>query len=152
MCLLEGATGTTGEGGLVLLDAVALAATLVLLHGDVDSHGLVVQFAAVLRARHAHSATDGTQRALRDVHGRGVGVLQVQAVPHLAAFHLAFQHLEHQLQVAAGAGLGGFFLTAGDDGDVVAFGQGGEFLLFRDGRCVKSIESHNYSLRWFLNR
>ena len=86
--------------------------------------GAVVQLGGVLRIRDASRLAHGGELRAPDLYGLAVGVLDVVAALEPAALVFARHDLELELDVAAVASAGGLDVGVGDDGFVLAFGQG----------------------------
>ena len=87
-----------------------------------------MQLAGVGGIEDADSVADGGEVGTADADGVGAGVLDVVAAPDLAPLVFAGDDLELELDVASAAVAGGLHVRVGDDGLVLAFGQGLELL------------------------
>ena len=82
-----------------------------------------MQLGAVLDLQPAGGVADRRERALRDLHGLGAGVDEVQPVEELAPGERAFEHIELEPEILAAAVLGRAHLAPDDLDDIFADGK-----------------------------
>jgi hypothetical protein len=129
---LRGLLGGRGHGGVFggvsADDVLQLVAVLLLPALDGQDERKPVQFAGVGGVEDADRVADGGEVGATDADGVRAGILDVVAAPDPAPLVFAGDDLELELDVASAAVAGGLHVRVGDDGLVLAFGQGLELL------------------------
>ena len=106
-------------------------------HADLNHQWTTVQQLAVSDLNQTNGMADSRQRPVRDLNGDGVGVLQVEAVEHLAVVEVAAHDLQGDCEVRAAGLAASLHFRFHDLGWVPAGRNGVECFLRSYGRCVK---------------